>query len=74
MQDLLAEEIRMVLGRKPNPSWEDLQKMSLLRNCIKESLRLYVPLTAISRCLAENIVLCGYEVPAGVSLANSYIF
>ena len=66
IQDRLVQEISSVVGHKEHPSWEDLQKLSLLKNCFKETMRVYVPSDATSRILEENAVLDGYEVPAGV--------
>ena len=62
------QEISSVVGDKRQPSWGDLQRMSLVRNCVKESMRIYTPVLSLVRVLAENVVLQGYEVPAGVSL------
>ena len=62
------EEVKSVCGDKANPSWEDLQKMPLIRNCIKETMRLYVPLGVLPRTLDKEVALSGYKVPAGVSL------
>lgn len=33
IQERLVEEITSVVGEKEHPSWDDLQKMTLLRNC-----------------------------------------
>ena len=41
--------------------------MKLIRNSIKETLRLYVPIGLLPRVLSEDAVLNGYQVPAGVS-------
>lgn len=41
--------------------------MTLLRNCVKEVMRLYTPTGGTSRTVAEDVVLLGYQVPAGVS-------
>lgn len=62
----MKDEISSVLGDKSSPSWEDLQKMSTIRNCIKETMRLYMPISGIGRILSRNGVFSGYEVPAGV--------
>ena len=61
------QEISSVVGDKEHPSWEDLQKMTLVRNCVKETMRLYSPGEWEVRVLDQNAVLHGYKVPAGVS-------
>ena len=62
------EEINSVLGAREEPTWEDLQKMTLVRNCTKETMRLHNPTGATWRVLDEDAVLCGYQIPAGVSI------
>ena len=39
VQEKLLHEIKAVLGDKTTATYEDLQKMTLVRNCIKETLR-----------------------------------
>ena len=73
LQERLVQEISSVVGDKKHPSLDDLQKMSLLRNCVKETLRMYVPVAGMTRTLAEDTVLMGYQVPAGVSAVYTYI-
>lgn len=67
IQERLVEEVSSVIGDKDHPSWDDLQKMPLLRNCLKETMRLHSPPTMIRRMIDEDAVLLGYHVPAGVS-------
>ena len=62
------QEISSVVGDKRHPSWDDLQRMSLARNCAKETMRMYSPTGGTSRILAQDAVLMGYQVPAGVSV------
>jgi len=54
VQQQVREEIASVLGDKENPSWEDLQKMNVIRNCIKETMRMYMPVGGIPRQLVEE--------------------
>lgn len=67
LQKHLVHEVTSVVGDKTHPSWEDLQKMALLRNCVKETMRLYPPTLFAGRILAEDAVVLGYQIPAGVS-------
>ena len=62
------QEISSVVEDKRHPSWGDLQRMSLARNCVKEILRLYTPIMGTGRILSHDAVLCGYNVPSGVSV------
>ena len=39
VQDRVYEEIRTVMGGKEAPTFEDMQKMTLMRGCIRETLR-----------------------------------
>ena len=39
LQDRVCEEIRSVMGGRESPTFQDLQKMSLIRGCVKETLR-----------------------------------
>ena len=39
VQEKLLHEIKAVVGDKTTATYEDLQKMTLVRNCIKETLR-----------------------------------
>ena len=67
IQERLVQEISSVVGDKEHPSWEDVQKMTLLKNCVKEILRIYVPGDITFRVLDRSTELMGYQVPAGVS-------
>ena len=68
----MVQEILSAVGDKDHPSWDDLQKMTLLRNCVKEAMRLYTPTIGFGRTVAEDVVLLGYHVPAGVSSLKAY--
>ena len=67
IQERLYREIKSIVEEGKHPTWEDIQNMKLVRNCIKEMLRLYVPIGLMPRVLNEDAVLNGYQVPAGVS-------
>ena len=67
LQERLVQEISSIVGDKKHPSWDDLQKMTLVRNCVKESMRLNPPIGINLRVIPEDIVLMGYHIPAGVS-------
>ena len=67
LQERLLQEISSVVGDKEHPTWEDLQKMTLVRNCVKETMRIYNPTVGTVRELHKDAVLSGYEVPAKAS-------
>ncbi|XP_064393557.1 sterol 26-hydroxylase, mitochondrial-like isoform X2 [Halichondria panicea] len=70
LQDQLCAEIRTVLGDKVNPSWEDLQNIPLVRYCLKEILRLYPALDMNVQEIKADVVLNGYQVPAGTFVVS----
>jgi len=74
LQDQLRHEIKAVLGDKADPSWEDLQNISVVRNCLKETLRLYPAIAINLRTIPENCVIGGYQIPAGVCYIHIYIY
>ncbi|XP_028568268.2 ultra-long-chain fatty acid omega-hydroxylase isoform X2 [Podarcis muralis] len=67
-QDQCREEIQNLLrGRETEEiEWEDLSQMPFTTMCIKESLRLHPPVTAISRRCTEDVKLPdGKIIPKG---------
>uniref|UniRef100_A0A8C9PVM6 Cytochrome P450 family 4 subfamily F member 2 n=1 Tax=Spermophilus dauricus TaxID=99837 RepID=A0A8C9PVM6_SPEDA len=60
VQDLLRD-------RDPKEiEWDDLAQLPFLTMCIKESLRLHPPVTVISRCCTQDVVLPdGRVIPKG---------
>ncbi|XP_063150556.1 ultra-long-chain fatty acid omega-hydroxylase isoform X1 [Candoia aspera] len=68
-QDQCRAEIRDLLqGRETEEiEWKDLSLMPFTTMCIKESLRLHPPVTAISRCCTEDVNLPdGRVIPKGI--------
>lgn len=65
-QQKCREEIREVLGGRGTMGWEDLSRLPYTTMCIKESLRLYPPVPAVSRELSKPITFFdGRSLPAG---------
>ena len=64
IQDALYKEVMEVVGPTAPPTAEQLQKLHLVRNCVRETLRLY-PATNV-RTFLEDTVIHGYKIPAGV--------
>ncbi|XP_046877031.1 cholesterol 24-hydroxylase-like [Hypomesus transpacificus] len=77
LPDILAKvkrEVDEVLGMKQEISYDDLGKMGYLSQVLKETLRLYPTAPGTSRWVAEDMVISGVRIPAGVScLFSSYV-
>ena len=59
------EEILKVLGDRESIEWEDISKFVLVNNCLKESLRLYSPVTLVQRAVNKPVKLDGYTLHKG---------
>ncbi|XP_062992508.1 uncharacterized protein LOC134405181 [Elgaria multicarinata webbii] len=65
-QQRCREEIKELLGDQETIQWDDLGKMTYTTMCIKESLRLYPPVTIICRELSSPITFHdGRTLPEG---------
>uniref|UniRef100_A0A8C0EQ92 Cytochrome P450 4B1 n=1 Tax=Bubo bubo TaxID=30461 RepID=A0A8C0EQ92_BUBBB len=70
-QQRCREEIQGILGDRDTIEWEDLGKMTYTTMCIKESLRLFPPVPAVSRCLSKSITFSdGRSLPKLVLLMS----
>ncbi|NXF85160.1 CP4B1 protein, partial [Eubucco bourcierii] len=71
-QQRCREEIQKVLGDRDRVEWEDLGKMTYSTMCIKESLRLFPPVPAVSRYLTKPLTFFdGRSLPAGSQVGVS---
>ena len=72
-QTKCREEIRSVLRNRESDRilCEDLSKLTFLSMCIKESMRIYMPVNDIYRRPNEDIHMNGYLIPKGTSLIIS---
>ena len=48
--------------------------MPLLRNCVKEVMRLYSVTPMNARVLQEDVIIDGYYVPSRVSTSDEILF
>uniref|UniRef100_A0A8C3TP20 CP4B1 protein n=1 Tax=Catharus ustulatus TaxID=91951 RepID=A0A8C3TP20_CATUS len=70
-QQRCREEIQGILGDRDYVEWEDLGKMPYTTMCIKESLRLFPPVPAVSRQLSKPVTFPdGRSLPAGLLSLN----
>ena len=68
LQVEVRQEIMDVLGSTSQPSFDQLQKMKLVRACVREALRLYPSTSVTPRIIPTDINVYGYNIPAGTSL------
>jgi cytochrome P450 len=59
----LRRELDAVLGRRA-PTLEDLASLPLTEHVVKETLRLYPPIWAMSRATREADLIGGFHIPA----------
>ena len=69
----LREELRDVLGGPGGrpPTYEDLDRLEYTRMVIDETLRLYPPIWALNRHVAEDTELGGYPLTRGMIILTS---
>ncbi|PAV74462.1 hypothetical protein WR25_02446 isoform B [Diploscapter pachys] len=68
IQERLRKEINEAVGKDEAIDVAHLQKMPLLRACVKETFRFFPIGTEISRIPTKDVVLSGYLVPAGTPI------
>ncbi|KAG5674776.1 hypothetical protein PVAND_004726 [Polypedilum vanderplanki] len=65
-QEKLRQEILKIFPNKDEPiDARKMANMPYIRSCIKEALRLFPPVSGTSRTIAKDLVLSGYQIPAG---------
>lgn len=69
-QEKLREEIMALLPNPDTPlTQESLNSLPYMRACLKESMRLTPIVAGNMRCTSRDLVLQGYQIPAGVRIA-----
>ncbi|NXC95153.1 CP46A hydroxylase, partial [Certhia familiaris] len=67
-------EVDEVLGAKRDVDYEDLGKLTYLSQVLKESLRLYPPVSGTLRRLEKEHVINGIRIPANTTVfLNTYV-
>ncbi|NXQ47573.1 CP46A hydroxylase, partial [Catharus fuscescens] len=67
-------EVDEVLGAKRDVDYEDLGKLTYLSQVLKESLRLYPPVSGTLRRLEKEDVINGIKIPANTTVfLNTYV-
>ena len=59
------QEVRQVLQGRTEPSVDDVPKLQFVEQCFREALRLYSPVTFITRDVAHDTLLGGHRVYQG---------
>ncbi|XP_069115530.1 ultra-long-chain fatty acid omega-hydroxylase-like [Argopecten irradians] len=73
-QTKVYHEVCDVMGDRPTVEWEDLGKLQKLTLFMKESMRLFPPVTITSRVLSEPLQLDGVYFPTGTSVSVNFFY
>lgn len=70
-QEKLFEELRKAMSKKDSRiTPTTIEQLPYLKACIKETLRMYPVVLGNGRNLQSDAVICGYNVPKGVSITR----
>lgn len=64
-EERALEEVRQVLQGRTEPAVDDVPKLQFVEQCFREALRLYSPVTSITRDVAHDTLLGGHRVYQG---------
>jgi len=63
VQKKAREEVITIVGKNKTPSWDDLNKLEYIHMILKETLRLWDPVIAISRSTDKQVTIGNYKIP-----------
>jgi cytochrome P450 len=66
----LDHELKTLLPGRP-PTFADMQRLSYTTMVIKEAMRLYPPVTDVTRAASKDCEIGGYHIPKGTTLICS---
>lgn len=66
IQEKIAEEIDQILTPEKEITYQEINKLEYLYQCIQESLRLYPPQPAFVRKAVKENMIGPYKIPEGV--------
>ena len=67
-QNRCRDEVTAVIGERELIGWDDLPKLVVTGDCIKEALRLYPPVTHINRVITQTVKLDEWTLPVGTGV------
>jgi cytochrome P450 len=62
------EEVRSILKGKPTVTDEDVSKLPYIKNVIRETLRLHVPVPLLPRLAQADCTVSGYDIPRNTKM------
>ena len=68
---LVRKELKKVLGDKRMPSFEDLNELTYLKLCIRETMRLYPSAHVFGRTADADTEIGGFVIPKGSNILMS---
>jgi len=68
----LADEVESVVGADAPPTVKNVHKMPFLKNCIKETLRIYPVTLSTARTMDKDMELDGYFVPKDTNVVFNF--
>lgn len=72
IQKKVHEELDQIFGDSNRvATMNDLAELKYLERVIKESMRIFPPVPFFGRKLSDDLEICGYVIPAGVSVSIS---
>ncbi|KAI0886959.1 cytochrome P450 [Annulohypoxylon maeteangense] len=71
IQDRLRDEVVQNLGTFGIPTYNEIEKLSYLKDFLQEVLRVYTPAPATWREAAKDVTICGQFLPKGTQLVLS---